>query len=94
MLPLQQPLGHEAASHTHCPLPLHAWPAAHAAHAAPALPHEELDSLPSDSHEPPLQQPGHEVPPHEQAPPEHACPPAHALQAAPPAPHSALDCED
>jgi len=93
-LPLQQPLGHEAASQTHCPLPLHAWPAAQAAQAAPPLPHEELDSLESDSQLPPLQQPGHDVPPHEHAPPEHACPPAHALQAAPPAPHRALDCDD
>ena len=45
-MPLQQPLGHEAASQTHCPLVvLHAWPDAHAAHAAPPEPQEEVDSL-------------------------------------------------
>jgi len=93
-LPLQQPLGHDAASQTHCPLPLHACPAAHPAQAAPPLPHELLDSLLSDSHVPPLQQPGHDVPPHEHAPPAHACPEEHAAHAAPPIPQSAEPCMD
>jgi len=91
---VQQPFGHEVESHTHCPLPLHTWPDAHAEQAAPPAPHEELDSLENDSHVvPPLQQPAHAVPPHEHAPPEHVCPEEQAPQAAPPAPQSASDWE-
>ncbi len=41
MFPLQQPLEHEVAVQTHCPVVvLHCWPAAHAAQAAPLAPHE------------------------------------------------------
>jgi hypothetical protein len=70
--PLQQPFGHDAASHTHCPLPvLHASPAAHALQVVPPAPHDELDSLPSGSHAPPpVQQPAHDEPPHVHTPPE------------------------
>ena len=39
-LPLQQPAGHEVASHTHRPLALHSWPVVHAAQAAPPAPHD------------------------------------------------------
>jgi hypothetical protein len=91
VLPLQQPIGHDAAVQTHCPLPLHTWPDAHAEQAAPALPHDVADSLDSASHVPPLQQPGHDVPPQEHSPPEHDCPEEHALHAAPPMPQSAPD---
>ncbi len=40
VLPLQQPAGHEVASHTHRPLALHSWPVVHAAQAAPPAPHD------------------------------------------------------
>jgi hypothetical protein len=44
-LPLQQPSGHDVASHTHCPFVLlHSWVGRHAAHVAPAAPHEPFDS--------------------------------------------------
>ena len=43
VLPLQQPFGHDAASHTHAPLALHAWPEAQAPQVAPAVPQEPLD---------------------------------------------------
>jgi hypothetical protein len=40
----QHPLGHDFASQTQPPVGLQSWPAGHAAHAAPPLPQEELDS--------------------------------------------------
>jgi hypothetical protein len=44
-LPLQQPFGHDVASHTHPPvLLLHSRPDAHAAQATPPAPHEPVDS--------------------------------------------------
>ncbi len=44
-LPLQQPVGHEVASHTHCPVVLlHSWPVPQAPHAAPAAPHPAVVS--------------------------------------------------
>jgi len=89
--PLQQPLGHEVASQTHWPLPLHSWPKAHALHATPDAPHDELDSLETGSHAPALQQPAQDAPPHVHAPPEHDSPVAHAPQAAPSMPHCELD---
>ncbi len=45
VLPLQQPAGHEAASHTHWPAALHAWPLAQLAQLAPPVPQEDDDSL-------------------------------------------------
>lgn len=90
--PLQQPPAQEVESHTHCPLPLHSRPDTHAAHAAPAAPHEEFDSDAKSSHVPELQQPGQLVPPHVQAPPEQLCPPLQAAHAFPPAPHRAELC--
>ncbi len=98
MLPLQQPLGHEAESHTHVPLALHAWPVAHAAQLAPAVPHEELDSDAYGSQVPvlpPLQHPlGHVAASHLQEPfvvSQRLF--AQAVQAAPPVPHSELDSD-
>lgn len=46
MVPLQQPPGHEVASQTHWPrLLLHSCPGdTHAAHVAPLVPQEPLDS--------------------------------------------------
>jgi len=43
--PLQQPFGHDVASHTHWPVALHSVPDGHGAHAAPALPHELMFSF-------------------------------------------------
>jgi hypothetical protein len=99
VLPLQHPLGHEAASHAHCPLALHACPVAQAPQAAPAVPHEDVDSDPNGSHvpvEPPLQQPlGHVVASHAQVPlPVSHTPFAQTLHAAPLAPHCEADCDE
>jgi hypothetical protein len=45
VLPLQQPVGHDAALQTHWPVAmLHCWPLTQAAHAAPAVPHALLVS--------------------------------------------------
>jgi hypothetical protein len=45
VLPLQQPLGQEVASQTHCPVVLlHSCPVTHDPHAAPPVPQELLDS--------------------------------------------------
>jgi hypothetical protein len=91
-VPLQQPLGHDAASQTHWPLVvLHVWPDPHAAHAAPPEPHEEADSLAYASHVEPLQQPAHAPPPHVHTPLEHESPDPHVPHAAPPEPHSLVD---
>jgi hypothetical protein len=90
----QQPPGHEVASHTHCPLPLHSCPVAHLAQALPPEPHDAFDSLVKASQVvPPLQQPAHEaVPPHEHCPPEHESPALHAPHFLPPDPHSEPVC--
>jgi hypothetical protein len=85
---VQQPFGHEVASHAHCPLAVHSRPIAHALHVAPAAPHDVLDSPASASHVLLMvQQPGHDVPPQAHAPPEHPSPVPHVLHAAPPVPH-------
>jgi hypothetical protein len=64
-----------------------------AAHAAPLVPHELLDSEANGSHAPlAVQQPfGHEVALQTHCPPLHAWPVAHPVQAAPPVPHDPLD---
>jgi hypothetical protein len=94
LLPLQQPFGHEVASQTHCPLVvLHSCPDEHAAHAAPPAPHEEFDSLASASHVEPLQQPLHDVVPHEHTPLEQVSPPPHDAHAAPAVPQEEFVCE-
>jgi hypothetical protein len=95
VLPPQQPLGHDVASQTHCPvLVLHSWPAEHAAHAAPPDPHEAFDSPDTGSHTEPLQQPEHEEPPQLHTPLTHACPEPHVLQAPPPVPQADADCDE
>ena len=71
--PMQQPFGHEFASHTHVPLVLsHSRFVLHAPHVAPAVPHELLFSDPQGSHVPvgpPLQQPlGHDFASHTHCP--------------------------
>jgi hypothetical protein len=81
-------LGHEVASQTHCPFVLlHSWPVPHAAHAAPPVPHEPVDSEAYGSHVVPLQQPMHEPPPQLHVPFEQESPLPHAPHAAPPVPH-------
>jgi hypothetical protein len=98
VLPLQQPFGHDTASHTHCPVVgLHSWPAVHAAHAAPPVPHDMADSCAKGWHLPAaVQQPfGHDVASHTQLPvPSHSRPAAHALHATPAAPQDELVSAD
>lgn len=91
--PLQQPLGHEVASQTHWPLLLHSCPDEHAPHAAPPAAQDETDSLVSDSHVVPSQQPEQDDPPQVHAPLEHACPEPHAAHAPPPVPHCEADSD-
>ncbi len=95
VLPLQQPFGHEVASQTHCPVfLLHSWPVAHAAHAAPAAPHDVFVSFASRSQVVLLvQQPLHDVLLQVHTPLEHVSPVLHAAQAAPAVPHDAADCD-
>ncbi len=61
VFPLQHPLGHDVASHTHWPLALHSCPGvAHESQTAPFVPHTVFDCDPYPSHVPPvppLQQP-------------------------------------
>ena len=90
--PLQQPCGHEVESQVHWPLPvLHSRPDVHAEQLAPPAPQDPLFSLARASHDPAVQQPAHDPPPHEHAPDAHAWPPAHALHEAPAVPHEPLD---
>jgi hypothetical protein len=89
---VQHPFGHEVASHTQRPLPLHSCPLWQAVQASPPEPQEALDSLDRASHVLFLQQPGQEVPPQVHAPLEHVLPVEHIPHAAPPLPHSVADC--
>jgi hypothetical protein len=96
--PLQQPFGQDVSSQTHVPLPLlHSSPDAHAAHFAPPVPHEPLDSDAYPSQTPPaVQQPlGQDVPSqtHWPLPVLHSCPDAHPAQVAPPVPHDPFDSD-
>ena len=96
MLPLQHPLGHDAASHTHWPLlVLQASPLGHDAHAAPPAPHSALVSLASATHALPLQQPlEHDAASQTHAPAAlHAWPLAHPPHVAPAVPHWPSDCD-
>lgn len=94
MLPLQQPDGHEALSHTHCPVPVsHFWPVLHALHVAPPDPHDMSVSLVSASQVELLQHPAHAMPLQVQTPLEQLSPLPHPLQAAPFVPHSVCDWE-
>ncbi len=91
-LGVQHPLGHEVESHTHWPASVwHSWPEGHAAHEAPAAPHDPLFSSRSGSQTPRLQQPVHDETPQAHSPLEHASPCAQALQLTPPVPHC---CDD
>jgi hypothetical protein len=96
--PLQQPLGHEVASQTHCPVALHSWPVPQAAQLAPPVPQDDADSEAYASQVPlvpPLQQPfGHVRASHAQRPlvVSHRLL-AQATQAAPPVPQALLDSE-
>jgi hypothetical protein len=99
VVPLQQPLGHEVASHTHMPVAaLHSWPDAHVAHIPPPMPHAVLDCEPGATHVPPgVQQPlGHELAVHTQWPVlvSQDWPDAQAEHKVPPAPHDAFDSLD
>jgi hypothetical protein len=92
VVPLQQPIGHEVGSQTHCP-PEHSWPAAHTPHVAPPLPHSVFDSLMMPWQAPPeVQQPVQVPPPHVHAPLVQASPAPHALHCAPAVPHWPDDC--
>jgi hypothetical protein len=95
VLLLQQPLGQDAALHTHAPVAVsHAWPVGHAAHVAPPAPHEVFDSLASGSHTDPLpQQPAQVPPPQEHWPLAQLSPLPHGLHVLPPVPHWLEDCE-
>jgi hypothetical protein len=44
VLPLQQPSGQDISLQTHCPFALHSWSDWQAAHAAPPVPHDVMDS--------------------------------------------------
>jgi hypothetical protein len=78
--PLQQPPAHVFALHAHVPFVLSQRPLPHAAHVAPAAPHEAPDSEAYSWHVPPgppLQHPfGQEVALHTQlpVPASHVCP--------------------
>jgi len=89
---VQQPVGHDVPSQTHCPLVLHSWPEGHAPHITPPAPQDELDSLVGSSHVSlAVQHPGHDSPAHVQAPFVHPSPTWHMPQAPPPMPHSVPD---
>jgi hypothetical protein len=97
VLPLQQPVGQDAASHTHCPPALQACPAAHPPQLAPPVPHEEEDCDPYASQVPDAPEPVQHPPAHVSASQEQVpllvshTPFAHAAHAAPPAPHWEAD---
>jgi hypothetical protein len=93
--PSQQPFGHDVESHAHFPASVrHSRFVPHAAHVAPAVPHEVLDSDAHGSHVPLcVQHPfGHDVESQTHCPASvwHSCPEGHAAQEAPPAPHEPL----
>ncbi len=72
-----------------------ALPPPHETHAAPPVPHCEVDCEPCCTHVIPAQQPlAHEVALHTQAPVavSHACPGAHIAHIAPPVPHALRMC--
>ena len=89
--PLQQPFGHDVASHTHWPVELHSVPDGHAAHATPELPQELMFSWAYASHVPLLQQPAHAVPPQLQLPLVHVEVAEQLPQLTPPVPHELID---
>jgi hypothetical protein len=97
--PLQHPVGHEVASHTHAPVVVsHSCPDEHAAHIAPLVPQALLDCDPRTTHAPPAvqQPPEHVLALHTQWPVlvSHSVPEGHAAHSVPPAPHDAVDSLD
>jgi hypothetical protein len=92
VLPLQQPLGHDVASHTQ-PLPSHRCPLLHTEQLPPPVPHADV-LWPFEHVVELTQQPlAHELGVHTHTPPElHVSPVPQAWQLAPPTPHvPALD---
>jgi hypothetical protein len=81
--------------HVHEPILHIGLPPMHATHAAPPVPHWEVDCEPCCTHVVPTQQPvGHEVASQTHAPVamSQPCPAAHVVHIAPPMPHAAPDC--
>jgi hypothetical protein len=85
----QQPLGHEAASHTHCPCGLHSCWLPQGVHAPPLAPQAVFEAVTQAPFE---QQPAQLAPPQLQAPPLQACPEAQLPQAAPFEPQALVFC--
>jgi hypothetical protein len=100
VLPLQQPLGHDDALQTHSPVVVsHAWPAVHAPHVAPPVPHEVNVCDANASHvppAPPLQQPCAQVTESQEHVPllVSQSPLPQGEHAAPAAPHWVADCDE
>jgi hypothetical protein len=86
--PTQQPVEHDAALQTHCPLPLHCCVAVHMAHGAPLVPQVNgplvLHSLL------PSQHPVHDIESHTQLAPSQRWPVMQVLQGPPPLPQVAI----
>lgn len=79
------------------PLVSHFWPVPHGEQAAPAVPHDGVDSDAHAWHVPSAaQQPlGHEFASHTQLPAVlHSCPDGQAVQATPLVPHDVFDCPE
>jgi hypothetical protein len=91
VVPLQQPIGQDAAVHSHAPVLPQAWPLAQVPQAAPPVPHFALLSPAYATQALPAQQPsGHDVASHTHWPfVPHSWPVAHAAQAPPAIPHAA-----
>jgi hypothetical protein len=84
----QQPPGHEVASHTHVPVPLHSCPCLQPTQAAPLTPHAAfvgVTQLPVTSQQPL----GHEAASQMHPPSPHAWPGGQVTHAAAPVPHAA-----
>jgi hypothetical protein len=91
VVPLQQPLRHDVASHTHA-LPLQRCPVTHPVQGAAPVPHAENVSAVTQLLVLVLQHPAAQTfESQTHAPPLHSCVPGvHALHAVPPTPHVAL----
>jgi len=91
---VQHPIGQDAASQTHWPAALHAWPLAQPLQVAPPVPQDVVDCPEYASQVPPaVQQPfGQEAASQTHRPAAlHAWPLAQPLQVAPPVPQDVLD---
>jgi hypothetical protein len=87
----QQPFGHEAASQTQLPWPLHSWWAPQGAQVPPLAPQAVVEAVTQAPFE---QQPLQLAPPQLQAPLLHVWPEPQVPQALPPEPQAAVDCPD